>query len=159
MTKNHISAQRYSSPRLHQKHFTRPGITWIPKILKVDKHLRFFHTGMKISIQNKSFKKVLRCEEESRRKSRVEHNHKILLPHVLNGLAVDYLVPGQIVLDHAGNIMSMCLKVFGKANKDCITLILCMDNECPELCPVCLLMGYIYALKSKVVSFSFWIWS
>ena len=67
----------------------------------------------------------------------------------LDGLAVDYFIPEQFVFDPAGNIMGMCLKVFGKADKDWITLMLWTDDKCPEFCPVCLLLVYIYASKIK----------
>ena len=45
--------------------------------------------------------------------------------------------------------MGMCLKVFGKSDKDWVTLMLWADDECPEFCPVCLLLVYLYVSKIK----------
>ena len=42
----------------------------------------------------------------------------------LNGLAVKHFIPEHFVFDPAGNIMCMCLRVFGKVDEDWITLML-----------------------------------
>ena len=67
----------------------------------------------------------------------------------LDGLAVDSFIPEQFVFDPARNIMGLCLKVLGKADKDWITLMLWTDDECPEFCPIHLLLVYNYASKIK----------
>ena len=67
----------------------------------------------------------------------------------LDGLTAEYFIPEQFVFDPAGNIMGMCLKVFGKSDKDWVTLMLWTDDECPEFCPVRLLLVYIYVSKIK----------
>ena len=67
----------------------------------------------------------------------------------IDGLAVHSFIPEQFVLDPATNIMGMCLKVLGKADKDWRTLMLWTDDECPEFCPIHLLLVYSYASKSQ----------
>ena len=67
----------------------------------------------------------------------------------IDGLAVHSFIPEQFVLDPATNIMGMCLKVLGKADKDWRTLMLWTDEECPEFCPIHLLLVYSYASKSQ----------
>jgi hypothetical protein len=67
----------------------------------------------------------------------------------LDGLTAKYFIPEQFVFDSAGNLMGMCLKVFGKSDKDWVTLMLWRDDECPELCPVCLILVYIDVSKIK----------
>ena len=64
-------------------------------------------------------------------------------------MTAEYFIPEQFVFDAARNIMGMCLKVFGKSDKDWVTLMLWTDDECPEFCPVCLLLVYIYVSKIK----------
>jgi hypothetical protein len=65
----------------------------------------------------------------------------------LDGLTAEYFIPEQFVFNPAGNIMGMCVKVFGKSDKDWVTLMLWTVDKCPEFCPVCLLMVYIYVSK------------
>ena len=65
----------------------------------------------------------------------------------LDGLAIEHFIPEQFVFDPAGNVMGICLKVFGKADTDWVSLTLWMDDECPEFCPVCLLLVYIHLTK------------
>jgi hypothetical protein len=43
--------------------------------------------------------------------------------------------------------MGICVKVFDKADTDWVTLTLWTDDECPEFCPVCLLLVYIHLTK------------
>ena len=67
----------------------------------------------------------------------------------LDGLAFDYFIPEQFVFDIAGNIMGMCLKVFGKADKVWITLLLWTDDKCPEFCLDHLLLVHILCFQDK----------
>ena len=50
--------------------------------------------------------------------------------------------------------MGMGMKVFGKSDKYWVTLMLWMDDKCPEFCPVCLLLVQIYFAKIKGGFFS-----
>ena len=50
--------------------------------------------------------------------------------------------------------MGMGMKVFGKSDKYWVTLMLWMDDKCPEFCPVCLLLIQIYIAKIKGGFFS-----
>ena len=43
--------------------------------------------------------------------------------------------------------MSICVKVFGKTDNDWVTLTLWMDDGCPELSPVHLLLVFIHLTK------------
>ena len=65
----------------------------------------------------------------------------------LDGMTIEQFIPKQFVFDPAGNIMGICAKVFGKAETDWVTLTLWTDDECPEFCPVCLLLVYIHLAK------------
>ena len=65
----------------------------------------------------------------------------------LDSMAVEHFIPEQFVFDPAGNVMGICLKVFGKADTDWVTLTLWTDDECPEFCPVRLLLVYIHFSK------------
>ena len=65
----------------------------------------------------------------------------------LNCMAVEHFIPKQIVFDPAGNVMGICLKVFGKADTDWVTLTLWTDDECPKFSPILLLLVYIHLTK------------
>ena len=65
----------------------------------------------------------------------------------LDGMTIECFIPEQFVFDPAGNVMGICMKVFGKADTELITLTLWTDDECPEFCPVCLLLVYIHLNK------------
>ena len=45
--------------------------------------------------------------------------------------------------------MGLCMKVFGKSDKDWVTLMLWTDDNCPEFCLICLLLVYVYVSQIK----------
>jgi hypothetical protein len=49
----------------------------------------------------------------------------------LKGVAVKHFILKQFAFDPVGNAMSICVKVFGKADTDWVTLTLWTDDECP----------------------------
>ena len=65
----------------------------------------------------------------------------------LDGMTIEHFIPKQFVFDHARNVMGISIKVFGKADTDWVTLTLWTDDECPEFCPVCLLLVYGHLTK------------
>ena len=67
----------------------------------------------------------------------------------LDGMTIEHFIPEQFVSDPAGNVMGICIKVFGKTNTDWVTLTLWTDDECPEFCPVCLLLFYSHLTKTQ----------
>ena len=65
----------------------------------------------------------------------------------LDGMTIEHFIPKQFVFDHARNVMGISIKVFGKADTDWVTLTLWTDDECPEFCPVRLLLVYGHLTK------------
>ena len=70
----------------------------------------------------------------------------------LDSMAIEHFIPKQFS-DSAGNAMGICRKLLCKADTDWVSLTLWTDDECPEFCPVHLLLVYIHLTKIKVVSF------
>ena len=65
----------------------------------------------------------------------------------LDGMTIEHFILKQFVFDPAGYIMGICMKVFGKDDTDWVMLTLWTADECPEFCPVCLLLVYIHFTK------------
>jgi hypothetical protein len=65
----------------------------------------------------------------------------------LDSMTIEHFILKQFVFDPAGYSMGICMKVFGKDDTDWVMLTLWMDDECPEFCPVCLLLVYIHFTK------------
>ena len=53
------------------------------------------------------------------------------------------------VFDSCGNIQALCLKPFGKSDAGWIHLFLWNDEECPEFCPVSILLCYVHCAGIK----------
>ena len=47
----------------------------------------------------------------------------------LDSMAIEHFLPNQFVFGPAGNVMGICLKVFGKADTDWVTLTLWTDDK------------------------------
>ena len=58
----------------------------------------------------------------------------------LDSLTAGYFILEQFVFYPAGSSMEMSMKAFCKSDKDWVTLMLWIDDKCPEFCPVCLLL-------------------
>jgi hypothetical protein len=65
----------------------------------------------------------------------------------LDSMTIEHFIPKQFVFDPAGNVIGICMEVFGKADTDWVTLTLWTDDECPEFIPVCLLLVYMHLTK------------
>ena len=67
----------------------------------------------------------------------------------LDGMTIEHFIPKQFVFDPARNVTGISVIVFGKADTDWVTLTLWTDDECPEFCPVCLLLFYSHLTKTQ----------
>ena len=65
----------------------------------------------------------------------------------LYSMTIEHFISEQFVFDPAGNIMGICKRLSGKDDADWFMLTFWMDDECPEFCPVCLLLVYIHVTK------------
>ena len=53
------------------------------------------------------------------------------------------------VFDSCGNIQALCLRLYGKSDAGWTHLFLWTDEECPEFCPVTILLCYVHCAGIK----------
>ena len=67
----------------------------------------------------------------------------------IDGMRMEHFKPEHFMFDSAGYTKAICVEVCGKSDKKWVSMMIWTDDECPEFCPVRLLLSYVHCSGIK----------